>query len=131
MNEKDKAKKKRKKAVAAILGDAVAAVALKDSKFNKRGEIGSLHSARRLARDLFENLGSIDPERKELTVEGMLQSDKLWTVLRFYGQIFTRFSRRKRMPALHLACLTRTEMAISLRRKCAKPCSEFIVSARP
>ncbi|CAE6403951.1 unnamed protein product [Rhizoctonia solani] len=69
LSEKAKAKKKRKKAVASVLGDAVAAVALKDSKFNKRGEIGSLHSARRLARDLFENLGSVDPERKELTVE--------------------------------------------------------------
>ncbi|KAF8749107.1 Mechanosensitive ion channel [Rhizoctonia solani] len=69
VSEKAKAKKKRKKAVASVLGDAVAAVALKDSKFNKRGEIGSLHSARRLARDLFENLGSVDPERKELTVE--------------------------------------------------------------
>ncbi|CAE6441978.1 unnamed protein product [Rhizoctonia solani] len=69
VSEKTKAKKKRKKAVASVLGDAVAAVALKDSKFNKRGEIGSLHSARRLARDLFENLGSVDPERKELTVE--------------------------------------------------------------
>ncbi|CAE6495620.1 unnamed protein product, partial [Rhizoctonia solani] len=69
LNEKEKAKKKRKKAVASMLGDAVAAVALKDSKFNKRGEIGSLHSARRLARDLFENLRHVDPERKELTVE--------------------------------------------------------------
>ncbi|KAF8597680.1 hypothetical protein BDV93DRAFT_610282 [Ceratobasidium sp. AG-I] len=55
VSEKDRMKKKRKKAVASLLGDAVAAVALKDSKFNKRGEIGSLHSARRLARSLFEN----------------------------------------------------------------------------
>ncbi|KAH7327668.1 Mechanosensitive ion channel-domain-containing protein [Rhizoctonia solani] len=69
LNDKERAKKKRKKAVASMLGDAVAAVALKDSKFNKRGEIGSLHSARRLARDLFENLRHVDPERKELTVE--------------------------------------------------------------
>ncbi|KAJ1307021.1 hypothetical protein OPQ81_008000 [Rhizoctonia solani] len=69
LSEKDKAKKKRKKAVASMLGGAVAAVALKDSKFNKRGEIGSLHSARRLARDLFENLRHVDPDRKELTVE--------------------------------------------------------------
>lgn len=70
VSEKDRMKKKRKKAVASLLGDAVAAVALKDSKFNKRGEIGSLHSARRLARSLFENLGSVDPGRKELMVEG-------------------------------------------------------------
>ncbi|KAG8741314.1 hypothetical protein FRC10_003018 [Ceratobasidium sp. 414] len=69
LSEKEKAKKKRKKAVATMLGGAVAAVALKDSKFNKRGEIGSLHSARRLARTLFENLGNVDPGRKELTVE--------------------------------------------------------------
>ncbi|CAE6438170.1 unnamed protein product [Rhizoctonia solani] len=69
LSEKAKAKKKRKKAVASVLGDAVAAVALKDSKFNKRGEIGSLHSARRLARDLFENLANVDANRKELTVE--------------------------------------------------------------
>ncbi|KAG9085573.1 hypothetical protein FS749_004321 [Ceratobasidium sp. UAMH 11750] len=69
LSEKEKAKKKRKKAMASMLGDAVAAVALKDSKFNKRGEIGSLHSARRLARTLFENLGNVDPGRKELTVE--------------------------------------------------------------
>ncbi|KAG8692515.1 hypothetical protein FRC09_011152, partial [Ceratobasidium sp. 395] len=69
LSEKEKAKKKRKKAVATVLGDAVAAVALKDSKFNKRGEIGSLHSARKLARTLFENLGNVDPGRKELTVE--------------------------------------------------------------
>ncbi|QRV74331.1 transporter, small conductance mechanosensitive ion channel (MscS) family protein [Ceratobasidium sp. AG-Ba] len=69
LSEKEKAKKKRKKAVSTMLGDAVAAVALKDSKFNKRGEIGSLHSARRLARTLFENLATVDPGRKELTVE--------------------------------------------------------------
>ncbi|KAG9097041.1 hypothetical protein FRC07_010843, partial [Ceratobasidium sp. 392] len=69
LSEKEKAKKKRKKAVASLLGDAVAAVALKDSKFNKRGEIGSLHSARKLAKTLFENLGDVDPGRKELTVE--------------------------------------------------------------
>jgi hypothetical protein len=74
LSEKDKAKKKRKKAMASLLGDAVAAVALKDSKFNKRGEIGSLHSARRLARSLFENLGNVDPGRKELAVEGKLCS---------------------------------------------------------
>ncbi|CAE6480680.1 hypothetical protein ACGC1H_003511 [Rhizoctonia solani] len=69
LSEKEKAKKKRKKAIASMLGGAISAVALKDSKFNKRGEIGSLHSARRLARDLFENLRNVDPERRELTVE--------------------------------------------------------------
>ncbi|KAG8682823.1 hypothetical protein FRC11_014348, partial [Ceratobasidium sp. 423] len=69
LSEKEKAKKKRKKAIASMLGGAISAVALKDSKFNKRGEIGSLHSARRLARDLFENLRHVDPERSELTVE--------------------------------------------------------------
>ncbi|CAE6428030.1 unnamed protein product [Rhizoctonia solani] len=69
LSEKEKAKKKRKKAIAGMLGGAISAVALKDSKFNKRGEIGSLHSARRLARDLFENLRHVDPERSELTVE--------------------------------------------------------------
>ncbi|CUA74641.1 Mechanosensitive ion channel protein 9 [Rhizoctonia solani] len=69
LSEKEKAKKKRKKAIASMLGGAITAVALKDSKFNKRGEIGSLHSARRLARDLFENLRHVDPERRELTVE--------------------------------------------------------------
>ena len=75
---KERAKKKRKKAVAQMLGGAVAAVALKDSKFNKRGEIGSLHSARRLARDLFENLRNVDPERSELTVEGTLGFVFIW-----------------------------------------------------
>ena len=35
---------------------AIGQLALKDSRFNKQTEIGGLHSARRLAKELFRNL---------------------------------------------------------------------------
>ena len=64
-------RKRRRKAVAAMivdqLGDAIGQVALKDSKFNKASELTGLHSARRLARQLFATLSG---NRKYLVVEG-------------------------------------------------------------
>jgi len=51
------------------LKDAIGQVALKDSKFNRQGEIGSLYSARRLARHLFASLSSVYPPRSHLLPE--------------------------------------------------------------
>lgn len=65
--------KRRRKAVAAMivdqLGDAIGQVALKDSKFNRGGELTGLHSARRLARQLFSTLSNVSPPRDYLIVE--------------------------------------------------------------
>ena len=67
-------KKKRKKAVTSMivdqLGDVIGQVALKDSKFNRGGELTGLHSARRLARQLFSTLSDVHPPRNHLLVEG-------------------------------------------------------------
>ncbi|KAG8870189.1 hypothetical protein FRB98_001798, partial [Tulasnella sp. 332] len=69
-------RKKKTKAVTSLLRDqlvdlkdAIEQVALKDSKFNRQGEIGSLYSARRLAQNLFSNLSSVWPPRHYLIVE--------------------------------------------------------------
>lgn len=67
-------KQKRKKAVASMivdqLGGAIGQVALKDSRFNRGGEITGLHSARRLAKQLFSTLSVVYPPRRHLIVEG-------------------------------------------------------------
>jgi len=52
------------------VGDAIGAVALKDSKFNRQCEIGSLHSARKLARQLFATLSDVHPPRAHLIEAG-------------------------------------------------------------
>ena len=69
-------RKRRRKAVAAMivdqLGDAIGQVALKDSKFNRGGELTGLHSARKLARQLFSTLSKVSPPRDYLIVEGNL-----------------------------------------------------------
>ncbi|KAI5120357.1 hypothetical protein M0805_006880 [Coniferiporia weirii] len=69
-------RKRRRKAVAAMivdqLGDAIGQVALKDSKFNRGGGITSLHSARRLARQLFSTLSNVQPPRDYLIVEDFI-----------------------------------------------------------
>ena len=69
-------RKRRRKAVAAMivdqLGDAIGQVALKDSKFNRGGELTGLHSARKLARQLFSTLSNVSPPRDYLIVEGNL-----------------------------------------------------------
>ncbi|KAG8985641.1 hypothetical protein FRB90_004562, partial [Tulasnella sp. 427] len=69
-------RKKKSKAVTDVLvdqlvdlKDAIGQVALKDSKFNKQGEIGSLYSARRLAKQLFSTLSDVYPPRSHLLVE--------------------------------------------------------------
>ncbi|KAF8527279.1 Mechanosensitive ion channel-domain-containing protein [Gautieria morchelliformis] len=62
---KAKDKRRRRKAMTSVildqLGDAIGAVALKNSKFNQ--EFGSLHSARKLARKLFATLSDVHPPR--------------------------------------------------------------------
>ncbi|TDL20127.1 hypothetical protein BD410DRAFT_821919 [Rickenella mellea] len=66
-------KQKRRRAMAAVIvdqvGDAIGQVALKDSKFNKKGKFSSMYSARRLARQLFATLGGVYPPRSHLIVE--------------------------------------------------------------
>jgi hypothetical protein len=68
-------KQKRRKAMASIIvdqvGSAIGQVTLKDSKFNREGELGGLSSARRLARKLFASLSDVTPHRSHLIVDGM------------------------------------------------------------
>lgn len=67
-------KRKRRKFMASIIvdqvGGAIGQVALKDSKFHKYGDLGSLESARKLARKLFNTLSDVHPPRSHLVVEG-------------------------------------------------------------
>ncbi|KAL4264922.1 EF-hand domain-containing protein [Pleurotus pulmonarius] len=69
-------KQRRKKAMASIIvdqvGGAIGQVALKNSRFNREGEIGGLHSARRLARKLFSALSQSDPPRSHLVVDDFI-----------------------------------------------------------
>ncbi|KAL5536761.1 hypothetical protein ACEPAF_584 [Sanghuangporus sanghuang] len=66
-------RKRRRKAVGAMivdqLGDAIGQVALKDSKFNRASELTGLHSAKKLAKQLFSTLSNVHPPRKYLIVE--------------------------------------------------------------
>ena len=87
MTEKDhvhdhtkvKEKKRKRKAMTSViidqLGEAIGAVALKNSKFNQQGEFGSMHSARKLARKLFSTLSDVRPSRN-LIVTGSHQSNQ-------------------------------------------------------
>jgi len=81
MTPEDKAKerrglglRRRKKAVTSVIidqvGDAIGQVALKDSRLHRRGEYGSLDSARKLAKKLFMSLSDVHPPRDYLIVEG-------------------------------------------------------------
>jgi hypothetical protein len=67
-------RRRRRRFMASIIVDhvsgAIGQVALKNSKFHKEGELGGLHSARRLARKLFESLNATSPGRSYLIVEG-------------------------------------------------------------
>lgn len=58
------------------VGGVIGQVALKNSKFNRDGQSGGLHSARRLARKLFSALSDVNPARSHLVVEGLLQSSQ-------------------------------------------------------
>ncbi|KAG6850604.1 hypothetical protein H0H93_011272 [Arthromyces matolae] len=64
---------RKNKAMTSIIvdqvGGAINAVALKSSRFNRMGEVGGLHSARRLARKLFSALSDVNPPRFHLVVE--------------------------------------------------------------
>jgi hypothetical protein len=64
---------KRKKAIAAVivdqLGSAVGQVALKNSRFNRQQDYGSLESARKLAKKLFMRLNDVMPPRAHLIVD--------------------------------------------------------------
>ncbi|KAJ7077903.1 Mechanosensitive ion channel-domain-containing protein [Mycena belliarum] len=71
---KDSARKqKRRNAMASIIvdqvGGAIGQVALKNSRFNRKGEIGGLSSARILARKLFGALSDVYPPRSHLIVQ--------------------------------------------------------------
>lgn len=67
-------RRRRRRFMASIIvdqvGGAIGQVALKNSKFHKDGELGGLHSARKLAKKLFEGLKATNPERSHLVVEG-------------------------------------------------------------
>lgn len=67
-------KRKQRKAIAVTivdqLGDVIGQVALKNSNFNKNGEVSGLQSAKRLAKQLFSTLSNVHPPRSHLVVEG-------------------------------------------------------------
>lgn len=54
------------------VGTAIGQLTLKNSKFNRQGELGGLRSARRLARKLFSTLSDVTPPRSHLIVDGAL-----------------------------------------------------------
>ena len=66
--------RRRKKPVTAVIidqvGEAIGQVALKDSRLYRKGEYGSLDSARKLAKKLFLSLSNVHPPRNYLIVEG-------------------------------------------------------------
>lgn len=66
--------RRRKKAVTSVIidqvGEAIGQVALKDSRLHRRGDYGSLDSARKLAKKLFMSLSDVHPPRDYLIVEG-------------------------------------------------------------
>ncbi|KIJ70095.1 hypothetical protein HYDPIDRAFT_172003 [Hydnomerulius pinastri MD-312] len=66
-------RRRRRRFMASIIvdqvGGAIGQVALKNSKFHKEGELGGLHSARRLARKLFDALSVTSPGRHHLVVD--------------------------------------------------------------
>ncbi|KZT39366.1 hypothetical protein SISSUDRAFT_1045668 [Sistotremastrum suecicum HHB10207 ss-3] len=66
-------RRKKKNLMAGIIvdqvGGAIGQIALKDSKLNKQGDVGSLWSARRLARKLFEGLAASGDDRSYLIVD--------------------------------------------------------------
>ncbi|KAJ7504553.1 Mechanosensitive ion channel-domain-containing protein [Mycena galericulata] len=66
-------KQKRRKAMTSIIvdqvGGAIGQVALKNSRFNREGDIGGLSSASKLARKLFGALSDVYPPRSHLIVQ--------------------------------------------------------------
>ncbi|KAF7977593.1 hypothetical protein HWV62_3192 [Athelia sp. TMB] len=69
-------RRKRRKAMASIIvdqvGSAIGQVTLKNSKFNRQGELGGLSSARKLARKLFTTLNDVYPPRSHLVVDDFI-----------------------------------------------------------
>jgi hypothetical protein len=67
-------RRRKNKAVTSVIidqvGEAIGQVALKDSRLHRRGEYGSLDSARKLAKKLFMSLSDVHPPRDYLIVEG-------------------------------------------------------------
>ncbi|KAK0203131.1 Mechanosensitive ion channel-domain-containing protein [Desarmillaria ectypa] len=72
-NFKGRNRRRKNKAMASVIVDQVSGVigqvALKDSKFNRAGELGNLHSARKLAKKLFSALSDSYPPRQHLIVD--------------------------------------------------------------
>ncbi|KAF9653327.1 hypothetical protein BDM02DRAFT_3087350 [Thelephora ganbajun] len=66
--------RRKRKAVTSVIidqvGEVIGQVALKDSRLHRRGEYGSLDSARKLAKKLFTPLSDVHPPRDYLIVEG-------------------------------------------------------------
>ena len=77
--------RRRKKAVTSVIidqvGEAIGQVALKDSRLYRRGEYGSLDSARKLAKKLFMSLSDVHPPRDYLIVEGQTSFENVAEVL--------------------------------------------------
>lgn len=132
-------RRRRRRFMTSILvdqvGGAIGQVALKNSKFHKDGELGGLHSARKLAKKLFEGLKATSPERSHLIVEGLLLiltavrdlCKRSFVSLDFYPYfrstseavcvslpLFPNVQTDALASMPHLLSLTRTEMEISV-----------------
>lgn len=98
----------RKKAMASVIVDALNELAFKNSEFHKQMDLGSLSSARKLARKLFQSLNRLHPDRNNLiesdfqpyfrTTEEVVSSPKSIVLENFHS-----YFRRN----LHLLFLTR------------------------
>lgn len=68
-------RRRKRKAITSVIvdqvGEAIGQIAFKNYRLNREGQMGSLYSAKRLARKLFSALNDSYPPRKHLTVEGV------------------------------------------------------------
>ena len=125
------------------VGGAIGQVALKNSKFHRRGDFTftGLDSARKMARKLFSVLSDVKPERCHLVVEGkfyhimflfLCQNDmsdfypyfrSTSEAVSFILAQLTNLRLLITYSTTPLSCLTRTVMATYQNVKCEKPFS--------
>lgn len=88
-------KRRRRKFLASIIvdhvGGAIGQVALKNSKFHKKGELSGLASARKLAKKLFVALNATSPGRSYLVEEGECLSAITTTTSDLYEDFYPYF----------------------------------------
>ena len=143
--------RRRKKVVKSVtihqVGEAIGQVALEHSQLHRRGEYGSLDSARKLAKNLFISLSDAHPPRDDLIVQGQacfVNVVETWlsTPLVVNFQISNHTSEQLRILYVqllwfsissdrigsipHLRCSARTVTVTSLRRRCERLPRQYI-----